>query len=62
MTEIHYVNTVKAAQDNLEEANRQLDQAVKDHAAGLITEQRLAQLKELRDISVADLARVMREN
>ncbi|WP_155848495.1 hypothetical protein [Arthrobacter sp. 35W] len=62
MSPINYVNPVKMAQDNLEEANRQLAQATTDFAAGRIPEARLLQLHELKDIASADLARVVKEN
>ncbi|HSU71495.1 MAG TPA: hypothetical protein VLI70_08565 [Micrococcaceae bacterium] len=62
MSEIRYVNTVKSAQDNLEEANRQVAHAKADYNKGAITLERLRQLEELRDTAAADLQRVIKEN
>ena len=62
MSEIQYVNSVKIAQDNLEEANRQLAQAKVDYGKGAIPVERLHQLEELRDTAAADLQRVLKEN
>jgi cellobiose-specific phosphotransferase system component IIA len=62
MSPINYVNAVKMAQDNLDEANRQLAKATTDFAEGHIPEARLLQLHELRDIAAADLVRVVKEN
>lgn len=62
MSEIHYTNTVAAAQDNLDEANRQLERAIADEKAGAIDSDRLAKLRELRDLAAADLTRVVKEN
>ena len=62
MSEIQYVNAVEIAQDNLEEAVRQWTRATADFNAGKITQNRLDQLQELKDLATTDLARVMREN
>ncbi|WP_125615036.1 hypothetical protein [Specibacter cremeus] len=62
MNDTEYVNPIQLAQQNVEEANRQLAEAEKHFRAGDITEARLEQLRELKDIAVADLARVIKEN
>ncbi|MCZ2403807.1 hypothetical protein IV498_11575 [Paenarthrobacter sp. Z7-10] len=62
MNEIHYVNSVKLAQENLEEANRQFEHAKRDFAAGDISPERFAQLESLKDTAALDLQRVLREN
>lgn len=62
MSQTPYVNPVKIAQDNLEEATRQLAQATKDLQSGKITQHRFDQLQELKDIATADLGRVLKEN
>lgn len=62
MSESDYTNPLQLANDNLEEANRQLARATADFSAGKIPQSRLDQLHELRDIAAADLTRVTREN
>ncbi|NVM95841.1 hypothetical protein [Arthrobacter wenxiniae] len=62
MSESDYTNPLQLAHDNLEEANRQLAQATTDFNAGKITQARLDQLHELRDIAAADVNRVAKEN
>ena len=62
MSETEFNNPVKLAQDNLDEANRQLTRATNDLRDGFITQARMDQLHELRDTAAADLQRVMREN
>ncbi|MCQ9165307.1 hypothetical protein [Arthrobacter sp. STN4] len=62
MSESEYSNPMQLAQDNLDEANRQLAQANADFNAGKITQKRLDQLHELRDFAAADLTRVLKEN
>jgi predicted nucleic acid-binding OB-fold protein len=62
MSRIQYVNAVKLAQDNLEEANRQLTHAKQDYAEGNISPERLHQLEELRNIAAQDLQRVIKES
>lgn len=61
MSKIHYENPLKLAQDNLEEANRQLTHAKANFASGDISAERLAQLEELRDTAALDLQRVLKE-
>lgn len=56
------LNPVELAQQNLDEANRQLKKAQLDVASGAISEARLQQLEHLRDICSEDLQRVIREN
>jgi hypothetical protein len=62
MSESDYTNPLQLAHDNLEEANRQLARATADFNAGRITQQRLDQLQELRDIAAADVNRVAKES
>lgn len=62
MSETEFDNPVKLAQDNLDEASRQLAIAIKDFNAGDISQARLDQLTELRDTAKADLDRVVKEN
>ena len=62
MSESEYSNPMQLAQENLDEANRQLAQANADFNAGKITQERLDQLHELRDFAAADLTRVSKEN
>ncbi len=62
MSNIEHVDPVKSAQDNLDEANRQLTQAQRDYTKGAIDQRRLTQLEDLRNTAAQDLQRVMREN
>lgn len=52
---------LEQAQENLAEAVRQYEKAKGDHARGDISQARLAQLEELKDIAATDLQRVLRE-
>lgn len=61
MSEIQYVNAIKRAEANLEEANRQLAQAKEDFSKGHILPSRLHQLEELHAIAAQDLQRVLKE-
>ena len=62
MSESDFNDPMQLANDNLEEANRQLAQATADFHAGKIPQSRLDQLHELRDIAAADVNRVAKEN
>ncbi|MBG0739083.1 hypothetical protein IV500_06680 [Paeniglutamicibacter antarcticus] len=62
MSNIQYVDPVKTAQDNLDEANRQLAQAQRDHSKGAIDQHRLTQIEDLRQTAAQDLQRVMKES
>ncbi len=62
MSESDFNDPMQLAHDNLEEANRQLARATADFNAGKITQQRLDQLHELRDIAAADVNRVAKES
>lgn len=46
---------------NLKEAERQLKKAEKDRQTGAIDDERLAELKHLRDIAADDMRRVSKE-
>lgn len=56
------LNPVELAQQNLDEAHRQLTQAKLDIQSGEISQQRYEQLEHLRAICAEDLQRVIREN
>ncbi len=62
MSNIQHVDPVTRAQENLDEANRQLTQAQRDYTKGAIDHKRLTQLEELRSTAAHDLQRVMKEN
>ncbi len=62
MSNIQHVDPVKSAQDNLDEANRQLTQAQRDYTKGDIDQHRLTQIEDLRNTAAQDLQRVMKEN
>lgn len=53
--------SLEQAQENLAEAVRQYDKAKLDHERGDISDARLAQLGELKEIATTDLQRVLRE-
>lgn len=53
---------VDMAEKNLKEAQRQLDKAEKDYRSGEIDEQRLKELRRLRETAAEDIQRCIRES
>ncbi len=53
---------VEMAEDNLKEAQRQLDKAEKDHRDGFIDDHRLSELRRLREAAAEDLQRCTKES
>lgn len=53
---------VDMAEKNLKEAQRQLDKAEKDYRSGEIDEQRLEELRRLRETAAEDVQRCIRES